>query len=607
MAEDIKWEIHIGYPDTLGGRALRRQVVRERSSYLVWNPKESQPPREERPGLKRGLLLPFLQINLAAQEKYLPKVALSLQKAREFDRTVLLLQEPLPEVLELLARHQAKGLKVAAVCAGAGQLYGAESPGELPGAVEELLSALQERLFAGSLKKRLLLPYGEKEKLFLTYLGDLASAALFVLRHDGEEMPLQVEGTLHTYGEVATSAAEAAGFAGRLQFGKGKLPKAQTVREGFRLMQGHALYPLTPVLGYLLQVRRRGPLSLSACVIMRDNEADIGRCLKSLGAADEIIVVDTGSVDKSVEIAGEYTDKIYHFKWIDDFAAAKNFAMSKAKGDWLVFPDSDEFFTEETAPNLKRIAEDYDWPGVPRALSVRHANVNLSLQVMGTEGAVLRFWTRGIEYAGAIHEHLEYQGSLDGFQVLDVPRDMALMLHTGYAPERMAAKTRRNMEMMEKEKREGKEVPLYHYYRARGLFAAGDYREAREEILLQYHSEERPGALQAEIYRLWYRTSQALGDQEAMEEARAAMEKDMPLLPDSYALKGVALWNEGQEEEAAPLLLKALELSGQFLEANPQEIDQVGMDMPKIGEALLEFYQQRGDEKALEKIRNILT
>ena len=45
----------------------------------------------------------------------------------------------------------------------------------------------------------------------------------------------------------------------------------------------------------------------------------------------------------------------------------------------------------------------------------------------------------------------------------------------------------------------------------------------------------------------------------------------------------------------------------EFLEANPQEIDQVGMDMPKIGEALLEFYQQRGDEKALEKIRNILT
>ena len=599
------WEIYIGYGDSLGGRALRRQVAREGGRYKVWSPREEGLKERDAAGPWQGLLLPFLEIGRENQEKCLSKVALALQKARDFDRIVLLLAEPLPEVLTLMARHQAKGLNVTAVCAGKGELYGGELPGEVSGPVEEALDALRERLASSSPKKRLALPYGEKEVLRLTYAGDLASAALFVLRHDEEETPLLVEGVSCLYGEMAAAAAGAAGFGGRLQFGKGKIPR-QKAQENFRVMQGHALYPLAPILQYLLRARARGPLKLSACVIMRDNEEDIGRCLKSLGAADEIIVVDTGSVDRSVEIAKEHTEKIYHFDWVGDFAAAKNFALVKASGDWIVFPDSDEFFTEETAGNLRRIAQDYDWPGIPRALSLRHANVDLSLKPMGSEGAVLRFFTKGVSYAGAIHEHLEYRGSTDGYQVLSVPREQALMLHTGYAPERMAAKTRRNMEMMEKERQEGKEVPLYHYYRARGLFAAGDYRGAREEILQQYHSQERPGALKAEIYRMWYRASQALEDKEAMEEARAAMEKDMPLLPDGYALKGVALWNEGKEEEGAPLLLKALELSESFLQQNPQEMDQVGMDMPAIARALLEFYAERGDEAGQEKIRKYI-
>lgn len=599
------WKIYIGCGDSLGGRVLRRQVAREGSFYELWEPLAEL----HREGEKRGLLLPFLEIGEGNQEKHLPRVALCLQKARDFDRVVLLLREPLPEVLALMHRHQEQGLQVTAVCAGKGELYGSEGPEEAAGPVEELLDALRERMASASPRKRLMLSYGEKEKLPLTYAGDLASAALFVLRQDNGLMPLLVEGRAFAYGEIVRAVAQGAGFQGKLQFGRARSKRAKADNSAFRVMQGHALYSPAVVLPYLMKARSRGGgLRLSACVIMRDNEEDIGRCLKSLSAVDEIIVVDTGSADKSVEIAKKYTDKVFYFNWIDDFAAAKNYALSKATGDWIVFPDSDEFFTEKTAPNLHRIAEDYEGPWArPVSLSVRHANVDLLMNPMGQEGAVIRFWQAGLNYVGAVHEHLEYQGGKDSYMVINVPREMVLMLHTGYAPERMGAKTQRNMEILDREWQAGKEIPLYHYYKARFFFAAGNWQEAREEALKQYHSGGQPGAMQAETYRIWYRASLQLGDKEAMEEARAAMEKDMPLLPDAWALKGASLWNEGREEEAVPFLTRALELSARFLADSPREIDQVGMDMPAIAREVADYYEKRGEMEQATKIRNILT
>ena len=72
-------------------------------------------------------------------------------------------------------------------------------------------------------------------------------------------------------------------------------------------------------------------VTISLCMIVK-NEADIlRRCLVSIAdLMDEIIIVDTGSTDRTKEIAEEFTDKIYDYEWQDDFAAARNFAFSKA-------------------------------------------------------------------------------------------------------------------------------------------------------------------------------------------------------------------------------------------------------------------------------------
>lgn len=96
-------------------------------------------------------------------------------------------------------------------------------------------------------------------------------------------------------------------------------------------------------------------ISISICMIVKNEEAILSRCLDSLkGIGDEIIIVDTGSTDKTKEIASKYTDKIYDFKWIDDFAAARNFAFSKATKDYIYSADADEILDKE---NRKRFME----------------------------------------------------------------------------------------------------------------------------------------------------------------------------------------------------------------------------------------------------------
>lgn len=88
-------------------------------------------------------------------------------------------------------------------------------------------------------------------------------------------------------------------------------------------------------------------VTISVCMIVKNEEAVLARCLDSLqGIADEIVIVDTGSTDKTKEIAANYTDKIYDFTWIHDFSAARNFAFSKATGDYIYSADADEVIKE---------------------------------------------------------------------------------------------------------------------------------------------------------------------------------------------------------------------------------------------------------------------
>ncbi|MBO4377181.1 MAG: glycosyltransferase family 2 protein [Lachnospiraceae bacterium] len=98
--------------------------------------------------------------------------------------------------------------------------------------------------------------------------------------------------------------------------------------------------------------------TISVCMIVKNEEKTLAKCLDSLrGLYEELIIVDTGSTDRTKEIAARYTDKIYDFEWIDDFAAARNYAFSLATKEYIYSADADESLDEVNRERFKILKE----------------------------------------------------------------------------------------------------------------------------------------------------------------------------------------------------------------------------------------------------------
>ena len=101
-------------------------------------------------------------------------------------------------------------------------------------------------------------------------------------------------------------------------------------------------------------------MDLTLCMIVKNEEATLSRTLDSVkGVVDEMVVVDTGSGDRTREIARESGARVYEFEWCDDFAAARNECLKHAQGDWILVLDADEVLVPEVVPQIKQaIASD---------------------------------------------------------------------------------------------------------------------------------------------------------------------------------------------------------------------------------------------------------
>lgn len=141
-------------------------------------------------------------------------------------------------------------------------------------------------------------------------------------------------------------------------------------------------------------------MKIGAVIIAKNEEEIVRNMLESVKDFDEIVFVDTGSTDKTIEIAKEYTDKIFHFEWCDDFAAARNFAISKATADWLQSIDCDHWMMN-TVEEVRAEAE--------RAESEGHASAFVGSVSNGKKfshwGTTL-FKREGALWTGKVHEYL---------------------------------------------------------------------------------------------------------------------------------------------------------------------------------------------------------
>ncbi len=184
---------------------------------------------------------------------------------------------------------------------------------------------------------------------------------------------------------------------------------------------------------------------LSFCAIVKNERENLPRCLQSIRAyVDEIIIVDTGSEDNTKEIAYEYGAKVFDFTWCNDFAKAKNVAISHALGEWILMLDADcELIVKE--PNFKEILK-LDSPIVAYFIDLCDAyqqnNISVAQQIFLFRNIP------GLLYHEPYHEQLKYNNTslyaeqcqfLDGVQVI----------HYGYQENNLLLKAKARIEILE--------------------------------------------------------------------------------------------------------------------------------------------------------------
>ncbi len=187
---------------------------------------------------------------------------------------------------------------------------------------------------------------------------------------------------------------------------------------------------------------------ISVCIITKNEQENIERCLKSLMPYEmEIIVVDTGSTDNTKDIVQRYTDKVFDFEWCDDFAAAKNFAISKTSNDYIIMLDSDEYIDKfEESELIRTIGNNSDKAG---RIQIKNVFKKTDPCKESREWVSRIFNKKSYHYEGRIHEQIvRYDGKeYDTFQA------PVTIIHTGYdlTEKEKKAKAKRNISLLEKE------------------------------------------------------------------------------------------------------------------------------------------------------------
>lgn len=155
------------------------------------------------------------------------------------------------------------------------------------------------------------------------------------------------------------------------------------------------------------------PVTVSLCMIVKDEQDTLDRCLSSVhDLVDEIVIVDTGSTDRTKEIASAYTDKIVDFVWVNDFSKARNFAFSHATKDYILWLDADDVLLEADRFKLKELAAALEWN--TDSVSMHY---NLSFDEAGNVSTSLRRnrlvkRDRQFRWIGIVHEYLEVSGKV---------------------------------------------------------------------------------------------------------------------------------------------------------------------------------------------------
>ena len=216
--------------------------------------------------------------------------------------------------------------------------------------------------------------------------------------------------------------------------------------------------------------------TISACMMVKNEEGFLPQCLNSIkDHVDEIVVLDTGSTDRTVEIAMEFGAKVHHHPWEDNFSKHRNQSISYASGDWILIIDADEEIDKESAPLIRKLVSEARTAGI--TFNVRSY---LDGAAYYTEGSSLRLFRNGhgFHYRGYVHNQLIYRERFTPSSII--------LWHHGYdlSPDQLKAKQQRSLALLEKQLKEyPDDLPTRHHL-AMTLLACEEYETAYQEAKL---------------------------------------------------------------------------------------------------------------------------
>jgi glycosyltransferase involved in cell wall biosynthesis/Tfp pilus assembly protein PilF len=344
---------------------------------------------------------------------------------------------------------------------------------------------------------------------------------------------------------------------------------------------------------------------ITLCMIMRDEEEMLPRTLQAIApAVDEMIIVDTGSQDRSIEIAQSFGATVIEHPWSGDFSEARNVSLNAATGDWILYLDADEVLADGDADRLRAQAG-HTWC---EAIFLQELNYTGIEEVGGTvASSALRLIRNRPEYRfhGRLHEQIA--AALPAGLPELLTRSTVRIMHYGYlgAVRESKDKSRRNLEILEQQRREQEPTPFLLFNLGSEYLALQENERACaafDEVWELISSERRRG--QGTNYHflsaLLSKRVAALRLLGHYQRAIAAADEGLELYPDFTDLvyaQGMAALALHDEQTAEVKLRRAIAMGD--APASYTSIVGIGSYFPRL--VLAERALKRGDsDEALE-------
>jgi tetratricopeptide (TPR) repeat protein len=350
-------------------------------------------------------------------------------------------------------------------------------------------------------------------------------------------------------------------------------------------------------------------MTLTLAMIVKDEEEHLGRCLQAAAPwVDQLVVVDTGSTDRTVEIALAHGAQVHHHAWTGDFAAARNVSFEAATCDWVLYLDADEVLVDGHGARLRELLG-HVWR---EAFFLVETNYTGSLEegTAVTHNALRVFRNRPeYRFEGRMHEQIAHR--LPGYLPERIELSDVRVDHYGYlgVVRDTKAKGARNIELLERQEAEQGPSAFLHYNLGSEYAAAGDRQGALDRFgkawaLLEGRSDLSRFGFAPSLAGRFVRALRVCGQtEEALAQGDVILER-FPGFTDVVLEQAFAARDRGDADRASQLFERCLQMGDAPSAYSPT----VGSGTHLARAGLADLRMRQGDDAAAEALlRRVLT